>query len=190
MSVVEFAVREIHQLLADLRLPYAIIGGTAVQVWGEPRFTQDLDLTILAPTESFPETIGHLLARLNPRIPNADEFARRNRVLLVQTSNGYPVDISFGMPGYEEEVMSRAIEYEIFAGVAVRICSAEDLIVHKAIAGRGQDVRDIENVIARQGTRLDTDYIRQWIGVFAELLENSDVIQRFEQPWRKYQQPR
>ena len=76
MSVVEFAVREIHQLLADLRLPYAIIGGTAVQVWGEPRFTQDLDLTILAPTESFPETIGHLLARLNPRIPNADEFAR------------------------------------------------------------------------------------------------------------------
>lgn len=48
---------EVHQILVDLDLPYAIIGGTAVQIWGEPRFTQDLDLTVLAPIETCSETI-------------------------------------------------------------------------------------------------------------------------------------
>ncbi len=158
-----------------------------MQVWGEPRYTQDLDLTVLAPTETLPETITKLLSRLHPRIDDAIEFAQRNRVLLARTTDGYPVDISFGLPGYEEEVINRAIEYEIGAGLAVfKICSAEDLIIHKAIAGRVQDVRDIEGVIARQGNRLDTTYIYQWLNIFAELLENAEVIQHFERPWRKY----
>jgi predicted nucleotidyltransferase len=186
MSVFESAVWEIHQVLTELKLPYAIIGGTAVQYWGEPRFTKDIDLTVLAPLESFTETVELLLTRLNSRIDNALEFALRNRVLLVTTSNNYPTDISFGLPGYEEQVIDRAIEHQISPGKAVRLCSAEDLIIHKAIAGRVQDVQDIENVIARQGTRLDTVYILQWLEVFAQLLESDEVIQRFVQPWRKY----
>jgi len=35
------ATWEIHLFLADLGIHYAIIGGMAVQQWGEPRFTQD-----------------------------------------------------------------------------------------------------------------------------------------------------
>ena len=34
--------------------------------------------------------------------------------------------------------------------------------------------------------KLDLPYVRYWLGVFAELLETSDVIDRFEQAWRKY----
>lgn len=75
MSTVDPSVWEVHLLLTDLALPYAIIGGTAVQYWGELRFTRDLDLTVLAPIESFPETVHLLLSRLNPRISNALEFA-------------------------------------------------------------------------------------------------------------------
>ena len=111
----------------------------------------------------------------------------RHRVLLVKTSNGYPVDISFGLPGYEEQVINRAINHKLAPGKSVRLCSAEDLIIHKAIAGRVQDILDIEGVIARQGHRLDIAYIRLWLGAFAELLESSEVSQRFEQAWRKYQ---
>lgn len=186
MSTVELAVWEVHRLLTDLALPYAIIGGTAVQYWGEPRFTRDLDLTVLAPVESFPETVQLLLSRLKPRISDALAFALRNRVLLVETADGYPVDISFGLPGYEQEVIDRSVNHEILPGKSVKLCSAEDLIIHKAIAGRVQDVRDIESVIARQGKALNIVYIYRWLNILAELLESGEVIQRFEQPWRKY----
>jgi len=65
-------------------------------------------------------------------------------------SNGYPLDISMGLPGYEDEVMRRAALLEIAPDKSVYICSAEDLIIHKAIAGRPQDLRDIEGIVLRQ----------------------------------------
>jgi predicted nucleotidyltransferase len=186
MMSAEQAVLEVHRILADLGLDYAIIGGTAIQIWGEPRFTQDLDLTVLAPLEQFSQTVERLLARLSPRIDDAHRFAMQSRVLLVQTSAGYPVDISFGLPGYEEEVIDRVIEQEIAPGERVPFCSAEDLIIHKAVAGRVQDVIDIENIIIRQRGALDLAYIRNWLNEFSNLLETSAVIDRFEQAWRKY----
>ena len=65
------------------------------------------------------------------------------------------------------------------------MCSAEDLIIHKAVAGRPQDVVDIETVVLRQGRRLDVGYIRRWLGEFSDLLANPDVLERFEQAYRK-----
>lgn len=186
MSTVSEQTWEVHKILTDLHLPYAIIGGTAVQIWGEPRFTKDLDLTILAPIEAFSETIKSLLMRLPPRVEDALSFTLRSRVLLVQTVSGYPVDISFGLPGYEEEVISRAIEQEIAPGRKVSFCSAEDLIIHKSTAGRVQDVIDVQNIIARQKGQLDLAYIRYWLKIFSDLLETDDVIDRFEQAWRTY----
>ena len=88
-----------------------------------------------------------------------------------------------GLPGYEEEVMRRAVDYELEPAKRVRLCSAEDLIIHKAVAGRAQDVRDIEGVIYRQRNALDTKYIRRWLHDFAEVLGNPEVEQRFERPW-------
>lgn len=41
-----------------------------------------------------------------------------------------------GLPGYEDEVMRRAVEFELEPGKAIQVRSAEDLIIHKAIAGR------------------------------------------------------
>lgn len=90
-----------------------------------------------------------------------------------------------GLPGYEEEVMQRAVEFELEPGKAIRVCSAEDLIIHKAIAGRPQDVRDIEGIVYRQRDKLDAAIIRRWLSAFAELLDNSEIIERFERPWRR-----
>lgn len=177
---------EVHEALTDLDLPYAIIGGAAVQIWGEPRFTKDLDLTVFVSIESFPEAVGQVLVRLHPRIDDALAFARRNRVLLVQTSTGYPVDVSFGLPGFEEGIIGRAVTVEIASGKDVQFCSPEDLIIYKAVAGRVLDVLDIQNIVSRQKAMLDVPYIRNWTKIFADLLESNDVIDRFEQAWSKY----
>jgi hypothetical protein len=65
------------------------------------------------------------------------------------------------------------------------LCSAEDLIIHKAVAGRPQDIRDIEGIVYRQRDKLEVTYIRQWLREFAEILYKPEIIEIFEQPWRK-----
>lgn len=185
MNQQEAAAWEIHSFLTGIEIPYAIIGGLAVQWWGEPRLTKDVDLTVVAPLDDPDRFIRQVADAFAPRIVNVVAFARRNRVILVQASNGCPLDISMGLPGYEEEVMQRAVEFALEPGKRVRICSAEDLIIHKAIAGRPQDVRDIEGIVYRQRDGLDVSTIRRWLRIFDELLDTHEVAERFERPWRR-----
>lgn len=72
-------------------------------------------------------------------------------------------------------------------GVPIRICTAEDLIVHKAIANRDQDWIDIEGVLIRQRARLDQAYILNWLRQFAEALETPDIVTHYEQLRAKHQ---
>lgn len=188
MNAQEEAAWEIHQFLRLLQVPYAIIGGTAVQFWGEPRLTEDVDLTVATPLDDPEAFIKHILERFSPRVKDAHQFAQKSRVILVRASNDTPLDISLGLPGYEDQVVERAVAYELAPGKLVRICSAEDLIIHKAVASRPQDIRDIEGVIYRQGGQLDATYIRQWLTIFAELLDNLDILQLFERLWQQVSQ--
>lgn len=142
-------------------------------------------MTVAVPLND-PDTLVHaILDHFPSRIEDPIAFAQRNRVVLVRASNGCPVDISLALPGYEDEVMRRAMDYELEPGKAVRLCSAEDLIIHKAVAGRPQDLRDIEGIVYRQRDVLDTDYIRLWLREFGAALEAPDLSERFERPWRR-----
>ncbi len=174
------AVAEITSCLAEQNIPYAIIGGLAVQYWGEPRATRDIDITVLVPTASLDAFLQQLISRFSPRVENAIAFARCSRMLLLQTESGIPIDISLGIPGYEEEVMKRAINVEWPTGDTVRIISCEDLIIHKCVAGRPRDLEDVSGILQRQGKKVDIEYIRRWLRVFAKLAPELDVIGRFE----------
>lgn len=179
------AAVELHHFLTERGVPYAIIGGIAVQFWGEPRGTDDVDLTVAVPVEKTEEILAALLARFASRIPDAAEFARRNRVVLLIASNGVPVDVSLGLPGYEDELMARARLTPVDPDHQVRVCSPEDLIIHKALAGRGDDLKDLDMVIAGQKGRLDIAYIRRWLAFFSDTLAMPDPLARFEAAWRK-----
>jgi hypothetical protein len=174
-----------HEFFTRLGVLYAVIGGLAVQRWGEPRFTQDVDLTVVAPLDDPDSLVRSIVAHFPSRIENPADFARRNRVILVRASNGCNIDISLALPGYEDEVMRRAVAYELEPGKVIRLCSAEDLIIHKAVAGRPQDVRDIEGVVYRQRGALDIAYIRFWLRSFGELLARPDILESFERPLKK-----
>lgn len=183
MNTREEAAWEMHTFFSELGVPCAIIGGMAVQHWGEPRFTQDVDVTVAAPLDDLEGFVRAIVARFPSRVEDPVAFARRTRVVLVQASNGCGIDISLALPGYEDEVMRRAVDYELEPGKIVRMCSAEDLIIHKAVAGRPRDVQDIEGIVYRQRDALDAAYIRLWLSEFAAALENPELPERFETPW-------
>lgn len=77
-------------------------------------------------------------------------------------------------------MIQRAIEYDIGGERLLQLCSAEDLIIHKAVACRPQDLADMEGVLIRQKGRLDLDYVRGWLAEFAELLDKPEILGQFE----------
>ncbi len=174
---------QLHTFLSTRRIPYAIIGGLAVQRWGQPRLTRDVDLTMLLEPGREESTLREIVAAFPPRIDDAVAFALAHRVLPVDVPGGSEADLSLGLPGYEEHVVARAVPYDLGGGREARLCSAEDLIIHKALAGRPQDVLDIEGIVARQGKAVDVAYVRRWLEELARTCDDPEVRNRFERVW-------
>ncbi len=179
------AAWQLHCFLVQRQIPHFVMGGIAVQYWGEPRFTRDVDITIVVEPGNEKAVVEELLHAFPARLENALEFALKHRVILLTVPSLCDVDISLGFPGYESEAAQRAVDYDIGEGRFIRLCSAEDLIIHKLVAQRPQDIADVEGVLIRQKGRLDFRYIRFWIGEFAEALEMPNLHDLFEQLCRR-----
>jgi hypothetical protein len=174
------AARQVQEACNAHGWRWCFIGGLAVQRWGQPRVTLDVDLTLLTGFGNEDAYIDALLACFPARIANAAEFARRSRVLLLKTPEGFGVDVSLGGLPFEECVVSRASSFSFDTGLDLRTCSAEDLIVLKLFASRAIDIRDAETVALRQQKRLDWRYIEEQLTPLAELKEAPEILQTLQ----------
>ena len=104
---------------------FCFIGGIAVQRWGEPRLTEDADLTLLTGFGSEEPFVAAMLGAFKGRRPDAHEFALRYRVLLIESSSGVPVDVSLGAMPFEERAVGRSSAFAIGEGKSLLTCSAE-----------------------------------------------------------------
>jgi hypothetical protein len=181
MNPVLAAAKEALDFLASRGWSACLIGGLAVQRWGEPRSTRDADLTVVVELGEEEPMIRALLGRFRPRLENALEFALRSRVVLIQSDAGPPVDIALGGLPFEHRVVDRSTSYDFGGGATLRTCSAEDLVVYKAFAGRDQDWADIDRVLARQRGNLDLEAIRSELSPLLELKEDSGPAARLEE---------
>lgn len=179
------AILEVHKFFKKEKIPYVFIGGIALQYWGEPRFTRDIDVTILVDFKKEEEVLKKIISNFAPRISNCLEFAKENRICLVYSKDRYEIDISLGIAGYEEEVMKNASVFKIGKNF-IRICSAEDLIIHKSIARREQDLKDIEGIIIRQGKKLNEKYIKKWLKEFSKILGTREILNNFQKALKKF----
>jgi hypothetical protein len=152
-----------------------VIGGLAVQRWGEPRQTRDVDLTLLTGIGGEERFVDPILAQYTARIDGAREFALEHRVILIQTVTDVPLDVSLGGLPYEARVVQRATPFDVEPGVALTTCSAEDLMVLKAFAGRPQDWLDIEGVIVRQGPGLGRELVLSEVRPLLDLKEDTEA---------------
>ncbi len=169
------AAKELQTLCENNGWKHCIIGGLALQVWGENRLTIDVDLTVLSDIGTEEAFVAKLLAAYRPRIADAREFALKRRVLLIETADGIEIDVSLGLFDFERSMISRAELHEFLPGVELRICSAEDLIVSKSFAARLKDWMDVESILIRQQL-LDWRYIFRWLEPLVELKEAPEIL--------------
>ena len=165
------AIEALQRLLEKFDNRGVIIGGIAVGFLGRPRLTEDVDAMFLLSTQSIPRFLEEAkIENIEPRIPNADEFARKNRVLLLQhVPTETNIDISLGMMPFEEEMVERGI-VQSTSTLSIRLPSPEDLIIMKAVAHRPKDLEDIRTIVDKN-PQLDVARIKQWVKQFAEVLE-------------------
>lgn len=171
------AAWHIEKLLRDDQRGFCFIGGMALFRWSEPRLTRDVDLTVLCPFGEEADTIDWLLARVDKRLDNAREFALENRVLLLRHGI-IDVDVSLGAIDFEHRAVARASRHLYAPGVELTTCSAEDLIVFKAFAARGQDWVDVESIVKRSSRKLDWTIIDSELAPLAALKEQPEILVR------------
>lgn len=178
MNALFLAAREVADFMKARRWKFCVIGGLAVQRWGEPRLTRDADLTLLTGVGEEEQFADALLKRFHGRRSDARAFALVNRVLLIRASNGTDVDVSFGALDFEISMLKRATPFEFSAGLVLPTCSAEDLFVMKAFAARTQDWQDARGIVVRQGRNLDVAYILGYLIPLCELKETPEIVEQ------------
>lgn len=187
MNELVAAAADIQELMKAHGWKFCFIGGLAVQAWSEPRYTKDVDLTLLTGFGGEEPFIDVLLTHYTPRRPDAKQFAMVNRVLLLEDSRGLGIDVALGALPFEELVVRRSTMVEAFPGVQLRFCSPEDLIVMKAFAGRDQDWMDVRMTIVRSGVeKLDWTHIRVQLTPLAEVKEEPEIMDRPEKLRQRY----
>lgn len=75
LPLVLAAAGEVQEFCRTHRWPFCFIGVVAVQRWGEPRMTQDVDLTLLTGFGREEQYVDALLTQLQGRRPDARDFA-------------------------------------------------------------------------------------------------------------------
>lgn len=161
----EAVLGEIAGLLAANGRPHALVGGLAVSLRAEVRFTRDVDLAILATDDADVEGLVFTL-RAAGYVPVATvEHVERGRLATVRLAApaGVVVDLLAASSGIEAEIVARATPVD-FGGEVGRIpvARAEELLAMKVLSmtdRRLQDRIDAINLVLL-GDGLDLDAVR------------------------------
>lgn len=151
---------DVFGVLSKYKVKYVVVGGTAVNLHGVPRFTADLDLIIDLSRENILNLVKALKEiRFKPKIPVepeelADEEVRKRWIeekkVIVFSFHNIPhydrtVDIFINNPIPFSELEKRRILLNV-SGLKISLVSLDDLIYLKKLANRQQDLADVESL--------------------------------------------
>jgi Nucleotidyl transferase AbiEii toxin, Type IV TA system len=185
-ELLEAAV-EIQQVAGRYHWQFCFIGGLALQRWGEPRFTRDVDLTLLTGFGGEAPYVDRLLSHFSPRRTDARDFALRYRVLLLLSASGVGLDVALGALPFEAAAIKRASVFTFAPGYDLLTCSAEDLVIMKSFAARPQDWIDVEGIVIRQGAALAVDYVLEQLAPLCEAKDDPAIFPRLRSLLAKHQ---
>ena len=172
------SMQDVMRFLERYKIPYMLIGGLTLSVWGEMRITHDVDfkVSIDMPLAEFRKLVLDHFPERPSKIPGHKKSAH---VVHIWASPDIAADILVSIFDYERQAIQRAVVADIM-GIPARVCTAEDLVIHKSIANRDKDWLDVSSILERQKDNFDMKYLRKWLKEFAEALENPEILSRFE----------
>jgi hypothetical protein len=162
-------LRMVVTVLERLGVPYLVTGSTATIYYGEPRFTNDIDIVVQLPAAR----IGDF-CRLFPSVEfYLDEESVRDAVAscgqfnLIHPGSGLKVD--FIIPpdtAFERSRFGRVVRARPGPDFEATFAAPEDVIVKKleyyAAGGSEKHLRDITGILKTSGDRVDRDYVARW----------------------------
>jgi len=162
-------LRYVVEALEGLEIRYMIAGSQASIYYGEPRFTQDID--IVAALE--PAQLPALLDRFPPSdFYLSEESAReaietRGQFNIIHPGSGLKVDIFVNKEApYDRLRLERRQRLPLVPGRDAWFARAEDVILYKLIYYQeGQSelhLRDVVGILRVSGAELDSRYVADW----------------------------
>ncbi|MBI4613626.1 MAG: hypothetical protein HY720_08460 [Planctomycetes bacterium] len=165
-------VREVTLRLVDLLeaegIPYFFMGGVAVPIWGIPRATYDVDLTLSVEESGLREFLA-FARRSGFAVDPVFEVGFRDVVSGMQKISiewwteeprRVEVDVFLVTTDYQRAAFPRRRRVKI-DGREFWVVAPADLILHKLVAGRPKDFADVQNVLLVQGVP-DPEYLATW----------------------------
>ena len=143
--------------------PYALVGGLAVGVRTEPRFTKDIDFAIAVPDDSAAERAVYQLQQEGLSTSMILERKGTGQLATVRLRSLDPddagmgdpeqprVDLLFATSGIETEAVSEAVRIRIPGGIRLPVAQVPHLIAMKLLSvseRRTQDKTDLNFLIA------------------------------------------
>jgi len=170
---------------------YAIGGAVATSFWGVPRTTQDADCLVAVPAVTYQRLADALTAAgfvldhsPTPRPVTVEALLQqvRDDRYITLACRATSVELFIPIVPLQYSILDRAVE-RVFFGHAIRVTTAEDLILLKMAFHRQKDLLDIKGILHVQSGQLDIAYLRQWSGQILEaaaVRELDDLIATYE----------
>ena len=158
------------ETLSEARVDYLVYGGIAAGLWGEPRYTEDIDIVIFVPEREFHRFLRaaarhgfHVDEDLNIQQLQVSGWTR---IPLGRRDSPLHTDVTLGDSPFDRSAFERRRTATIF-GREVPVASPEDLVLYKMISAftnpeRTRDLADVEAVFRRMGSSLDAGHLRKW----------------------------
>lgn len=152
MNALERHLRRAKAVLSVRKAPWALLGGWAVSIRTEPRFTRDVDLAVAvtgdAEAESIVRAFGEAGYRAGALVEqDATQRLATARLVPAQGEEGILLDLLFASSGIENEICAAAEPLEVLPDLVVPVARPEHLLALKILARddrtRPQDAGDI-----------------------------------------------
>ena len=162
-------LRHVVEAMDALGIAYMIAGSQASIYYGEPRFTQDIDLV----ADIHAGHVAGLLARFPASEFYVSEAAVREAIrtagqfTIIHPTAGLKVDVMVKKDSlYDRVQFERRQRTAIAANVHAYLARPEDVILYKMLyfseGGSDRHLRDILGMLRIAGAAIDRGYVSEW----------------------------